>query len=125
MEPRAVIERLWERMEARDWAAVGEVVDKDVVVEWPVTAERIEGRENFLAINSEYPEGWSIQVLRIVAEGGEVVSEVEVPHGSLGSFRAVSLYTVRDGRIVRGREYWTSPGQDSPPDWRARYVTRL
>ncbi|WP_346656446.1 hypothetical protein [Streptomyces sp. H23] len=36
----------------------------DLVVEWPVSAERIEGRADFVSVNAEYPEGWSIEVLR-------------------------------------------------------------
>ncbi|MBT2478668.1 hypothetical protein [Streptomyces sp. ISL-94] len=40
-------------------------------------------------------------------------------------YRAVSLWTVRDGEIVGAREYWTSPGQDPAPRWRAGYVEPL
>ncbi|MFF3844116.1 hypothetical protein [Streptomyces sp. NPDC002328] len=70
------------------------------------------GNKNFVAVNREYPEGWSIRVLRIVAEGSEVVSEVEVPHDEFGVFRVASFWTVQEGRIARGREYWTSVGAD-------------
>jgi ketosteroid isomerase-like protein len=124
MESAAVIQMFWDRIQARDWRAVGDLLDEDLVVEWPVSAERIEGRANFVAVNSCYPEGWTIRVLRIVADGDEVVSEVEVPHETIGVFRAASFWTVRNGRIVRGREYWTTPGSDPSPEWRAAYVQR-
>lgn len=97
----------------------------DLVVEWPVSGERIVGRGNFVRINAEFPEGWSIRVLRIVADGEVVVSEVEVPHDAMGVHRVVSLWTVRDGKIVDGREYWTELGSDPSPEWRAAYVQRL
>ncbi|CAM5607755.1 nuclear transport factor 2 family protein [Streptomyces narbonensis] len=122
MEPSGVVEALWDRIQARDWSGVADLVAEDAVVEWPVSGERIVGSRNFVAVNSEYPEGWSIRVLRVVAEGDEVVSEVEVPHDDLGTFRAASFWTVRQGRIVRGREYWTSPGADPRPEWRAGLV---
>ncbi|MET9478566.1 nuclear transport factor 2 family protein [Streptomyces sp. NPDC002922] len=122
MEPSKVIETLWDRIQARDWAGVAELIAEDVVVEWPISLERIMGRANFVAVNREYPEGWSIRVLKVVAEGDEVVSEVEVPHDSLGVFRAASFWTVRDGQIVRGTEYWTSLGADPQPEWRAALV---
>jgi ketosteroid isomerase-like protein len=125
MEPAQVIEALWARIEARDWAGVGELIDENVVIEWPATAERIIGRDNYVAVNREYPEGWSIRVLRIVADGQDVTSEVEVPHADLGIFRAASFWTVAGGRIARGTEYWTSVGADPSPDWRAPYVERL
>lgn len=125
MEPTEVVRELWDRMQARDWAGVGGLLAEDVEVEWPVTGERIVGREHYVALNAEYPEGWSIRVLRIVAEGGSVVSEVEVPHETMGVHRVASFWTVRDGRIVHGREYWTCPGSEEPPQWRAALVQRM
>jgi ketosteroid isomerase-like protein len=125
MEPARVIEELWSRIQARDWAGVGELVAEDAVVEWPVSAERMVGRENYVAVNREYPEGWQIRVLRIVASGDQVVSEVEVPHEEMGVFRAASFWTVTDGLISHGTEYWTSVGADEVPDWRRRYVQEM
>ena len=125
MEPAKVVHELWDRMQARDWAGLGELLADGLVVEWPVSSERIVGREKFVRINAEYPEGWTIRKLRIVAEGEVVVSEVEVPHDTMGTHRVVSFWTVRDGKIVDGREYWTQPGSDPSPDWRAAYVQRM
>lgn len=125
MESAKVVEGLWARMEARDWEGLGELLAEDLVVEWPVSGERIEGPANFVAVNAEYPEGWSIRVLRIVADGEVVVSEVEVPHDATGVHRVVSFWTVRAGKIVDGREYWTEPGSDPSPEWRAAYVRRV
>ncbi|MFD5552491.1 nuclear transport factor 2 family protein [Streptomyces sp. NPDC127068] len=109
----------WDRIQARDWSGVIDLVADDAVVEWPVSGERIVGNRDFVAVNSEHPEGSSIRVLRVVADGDEVVSEVEVPHGDRGVFRAASFWTVRQGRIVRGRERWTSLGADPRPEGRA------
>lgn len=125
MEPSKVVHGLWERMQARDWAGVGELLAPDVVVEWPVSGERIVGRDNYVRVNAEYPEGWSVRVLRIVAAGGEVVSEVEVPHRTMGVHRVASFWTVRSGRIVAGREYWSELGSDPSPEWRSGLVERL
>lgn len=117
-----MVRALWDRMQARDWTGVGELLADDVVVEWPASAERIVGRDNYVKINAEYPEGWSIRVLRVVASGDTVVSEVEVPHEGMGVHRVASFWTVRDGRIADGREYWTALGQDPSPQWRAAWV---
>ncbi|GGW95394.1 hypothetical protein GCM10010297_16480 [Streptomyces malachitofuscus] len=125
MEPSETVRLLWDRMRQRDWAGVGELLADDVVVEWPVSGERILGRENYVRINAEYPEGWSIDVLRIVSSGDAVVSEVEVPHASMGVHRVASFWTVPHGVIIRGREYWTELGADPSPAWRAPYVQRL
>ena len=125
MEPSKAVEAFWDRMQARDWKGLGELLAEDLVVEWPVSGERIEGRENFVRINAEYPEGWAIKVLRIVTDGEVVVSEVEVPHDAMGVHRVVSFWTVRGGTIVDGREYWTELGSDPSPEWRAAYVQRV
>jgi ketosteroid isomerase-like protein len=122
MEPSEVVRALWDRIQARDWGAVADVIAEDAIVEWPVSAERIVGRDNYVAVNREYPEGWSIHVLRVVADGDQVVSEVEVPHAEFGTFRAASFWTVTGGKIVRGTEYWSMLGADEPPQWRADYV---
>jgi ketosteroid isomerase-like protein len=123
-EPSEVVRALWNRILDRDWNGVGELVAEDAVIEWPASRERITGRDNFVAVNREYPEGWSIHVLRIVADDDQVVSEVEVPHTELGIFRVASFWTVLGNRIVRGTEYWTTLGADDAPQWRARYVER-
>ncbi|MGI5347152.1 nuclear transport factor 2 family protein [Streptomyces sp. CA-250714] len=125
MEPSETIQTLWDRIQARDWASVGELLANDVVVEWPVSGERIRGRHNYVRVNAEYPEGWSIKVLRILSSGDEVVSEVEVPHDTMGIFRVASFWTVNNGLVTSGREYWTELGADPSPEWRAPYVERV
>ncbi|MFJ8161709.1 nuclear transport factor 2 family protein [Streptomyces sp. NPDC096136] len=122
--------RLWERIGARDWNGVAALVAEDAVVEWPVSGERIVGRANFVAVLSdEGPDAGersvgAVEVLHILADGDLVVTEVEIPEDHV-LYRAVSLWTVRDGEVVAAREYWTSPGQDPAPRWRAGYVEPL
>ncbi|MEU7063871.1 nuclear transport factor 2 family protein [Streptomyces sp. NPDC051578] len=126
MEPLDVVARLWERIEARDWDGVAKLVAEDAVIEWPVSGERIVGRANFIAVLAEDDDvdEVPVEVLRVLADGDLVVTEVEVRQEHV-VYRAVSLWTVRDGEIVGAREYWTSPGQDPAPRWRAGYVEPL
>lgn len=115
---------LWERMEARDWDAVAAQLHPDVVVEWPNTGERMRGRENYLAVQRAYPEGWHIEVLRIVSGGDEVVSEVRVDQDGKRFF-ACSFFELADERIVRAVEYWSAGEPHAPPAWRAPWTERL
>lgn len=124
MEPSEVVRALWHRIQDRNWAGAAELVAENAVFDWPASRERIIGRENMIAVNREYPEGWSIKVLRVVAEDDQVAAEVEVPHAELGLFRVAGFYTVRDSQISRGTEYWTTVGADEPPADRARLVER-
>jgi ketosteroid isomerase-like protein len=115
---------LWERMEARDWEGVAAQLHPDVVVDWPNTGERMRGRDNYLAVQRAYPEGWHIEVLRIVDAGEVIVSEVRVVQDDQRFF-AASFFEVSDGKIVSGVEYW-SDGEPSPaPEWRAQWMEPL
>ncbi|WP_244502348.1 nuclear transport factor 2 family protein [Streptomyces oceani] len=37
MEPSKIVQELWDRMQARDWVGIGELLADDVVIEWPVS----------------------------------------------------------------------------------------
>lgn len=126
MEPLKVVAQLWERIEARDWDGVAALIAEDAVIEWPVSGERIVGRDNFIAVMSDddYTDESPVEVLRTLVDGDLAVTEVEIPQDHV-VYRAVSLWTIRDGKITRAREYWTSPGQDPAPRWRAGYVEPL
>lgn len=124
MEPSEVARALWHRFQDHDWTGAAELIAENATIEWPATRERLVGRDNIIAVNREYPEGWSIKVLRVVAEDDQVVAEVEVPHTELGLFRVASFYTVRDSQIIHGTEYWTTVGGEEPPADRARFAER-
>lgn len=116
------MQAFWDRIQARDWEGMRETLHDDVVVDWPASGERFVGADNVVAVNREYPEGWSIHVLNIVSSGDSVVSEVEVPHEGVGTFRVASFWHVRDGRIQRGTEYWIEVDQDEAPAWRQPFT---
>ena len=121
VEPGEVVAELWGRVQARDWVGVADLLSEDFVLEWPHDLIRLSGRANFLEFNRSYPEGWSIEVLRIVSEGSTVVSEVRVPHPTVGPYYALSFYVVDDGRITSAREYWVSEAYEEPTAERARW----
>jgi ketosteroid isomerase-like protein len=121
VEPSEVVAQLWSRVQARDWVGVGDLLAEGFVLEWPHDLVRLCGRANFVEFNRSYPEGWSIEVLQIVSEGSTVVSEVRVPHPTVGPYYALSFYKVDDGRITSGREYWVLEAYEEPGAERARW----
>jgi ketosteroid isomerase-like protein len=125
MNPDEVVAELWRRIQARDWDGVGELIAEDFVLEWPHDQVRIRGRANFVEFNRSYPEGWSIEVLRIVADDNVVVSEVRIPHPTVGPSYALSFFEVEAGRIIRGREYWVAERFEEPGPNRARWFERI
>jgi ketosteroid isomerase-like protein len=121
MTPSEVVREYWTRMEARDWDGVRTLLAPDVVVEWTSSGERFVGPDNVVAVNAGYPPGWSIRIRSIVADGGTVVSDLDVPMAGVGDFRAACFARVADGLITESVEYWIGVGVDEPAAWRAQF----
>ena len=122
VEPANVVAELWGRIQLRDWFGVGQLLAEDFVLEWPQDGVRLRGGAKFVEFNRSYPEGWSIEVLQIVAQGKTVVSEVRVPHPSVGPHYALSFYEVDGDRIASCREYWVVEAYEEPGAERTRWL---
>jgi len=120
---KELVGQFWAAMHANDFAAAGELLHDDFLLDWPQSGERIRGRANFVAVNANYPAAgrWRVTLDRLVAEGDEVVSQVTVTDGVLLA-RAITFTTVRDGRLWRQTEYWPDPF--TAPAWRAQWTER-
>jgi len=105
-----VVRRFWSLMAGNDFTAVGAVLADDFVLDWPQSNERLRGRERFARMNAAYPAhgAWTFAIDRVVGDDREAVSDVRVSDG-VQHARAVSFFTVADGRIVRMVEYWPDP----------------
>jgi ketosteroid isomerase-like protein len=105
-----IVGRFWSLMAGNDFTAVGAVLADDFVLEWPQSNERIRGRERFARMNAEYPAHgrWTFAIDRLVGDDHEAVSDVRVSDG-VQHARAISFFTVVEGRIARLVEYWPEP----------------
>lgn len=119
---RQLIIELWQRMGRLDFASAGELLHDDYVCEWPQSNERIRGRENFVALNSNYPGHWSTEVKRVIVQSDQVASEVALTWENQ-TVVVVSFYEIRDGKIYHEVDYWPEPY--AAPDWRAQWVERM
>lgn len=118
-----VVERFWAVMQTNDFHAAGDLLHDDYVLEWPQSGERIRGRENFVAINMQYPASgrWNFAVHLILANGDQAVSDVSVTDGVI-SARAITFSIISDGKILRQVEFW--PDSFEAPAWRAQWVEK-
>jgi limonene-1,2-epoxide hydrolase len=123
-QSKQIVAQFWETMQTNDFRSAAELLDDAYLLEWPQSSERIRGRTNFIAVNEHYPAAgrWRFTVHRLVAEGAEVVSDVTVTDGAITG-RAITLSTVRDGKIARQVEYWPDPFEAAK--WRAQWVERM
>lgn len=111
-------------MQTNNFAKASECLAEDIVCDWVLSNERIIGRNNFTSINNHYPASgrWSFTVKRIVSEGNQVVTDIDVTDGSV-SATAVTFHTVEAGLITKQIEYWVEPY--SAPDWRKPWVVKI
>jgi len=121
LDAKATVADLWQRLQARDWDGFADLLAEDLVIEWPNSRQQIRGRPAFVAFNRAYPEGWTIEVMNLFGDGNVVVSELRVPHETLGQFDLVAIYEVVDGRVIRGREYWMDEVAEPIAPERARW----
>lgn len=116
-----IVEKFWDLMKTNDFRSVGSILSDDYLVEWPQSNERIRGRNNFAAMNEEYPAHgrWQFTINTIVGNDDEAVSDVSITDG-VQAVRAISFFTVREGKIVKMIEYW--PDNFAAPENRRHLV---
>ncbi len=102
-----VVQEFFRRMNTNDFSAAAQMLSEDYVLEWPQSKERIRGRENFAAVNNEYPANgaWRFTINRIVANETQAVSDVSITDGVVEA-RAITFSTVREGKITKQVEFW-------------------
>lgn len=120
-QSRETVAAFWATMQTNNFRAVGDLLADTYVLEWPQSKERICGRANFIAVNEHYPAAgrWQFTIHRLIADGGEVASEVTVTDGAITA-RVLTFSTVRTGKIIQQTEYWPDPYEAAP--WRAEWV---
>jgi hypothetical protein len=121
----AVVRRVWESFEARDWDRAADCLADEFVCEWPQTGERFRGRENFIAMNRAHPApNWHLQVRRLVAEQSTVAAEVVVVSDNAVDM-CLGFYDVSGGQVVHAVEYWVERADKPTPAWRAAFTERV
>jgi limonene-1,2-epoxide hydrolase len=116
-----IVEEFYRRMNTNDFRSAAKMLSDDFILEWPQSRERIHGRDNFVAVNQEYPAHgqWRFRINRIVGNETEAVSDVSVTDG-VQTARAITFSTVRAGRIAKQVEYW--PEEYEAPENRRHLV---
>jgi hypothetical protein len=116
-----IVREFWRLMATNDFRAVGSLLSDNYILEWPQSNERIRGRDNFVAMNQQYPahERWQFVINNIVGHETEAVSDVSITDG-VQAARAITFTTVKDGKICKQLEFW--PENYEPPENRKHLV---
>ena len=121
MTPKEVVQNYWLAMQTNDFTKASEWLSEDYELTWPMSGERIIGRDNFVAVNSYYPANgeWHFVINSLLADGEEVVSDVSITDGIVKA-RAITYSTVKNNQIVKQLEFWPDPYE--APAWRKKWV---
>ena len=117
MTEKFLIQQYWERFSQGKYFQAAALMAPDAVIRWPNTGEAF-SREQFVAVNQNYPGSWRITLekLRQTCETVITIAKIESLDSSQ-SFYAVSFFAVKEGLISEITEYW---GENTPsPSWRS------
>ncbi len=119
-----IVREYWSRMQTNDFAFAAEILSDQFILDWPQSNERIRGKKNFIAVNTEYPSQgrWDFTVNRIIGDQNTVVTDVSVTDGTIKA-RAITFSTVMDDKIANQIEYW--PDDYSAPENRKHLVESI
>ena len=140
-ENRELINRFYDALNSRRFDQISELVDPDVVQEWPQSGERIKGLKNFRAVMENYPDLPSVEPrsvsgtedkwvltpswtpLRITGSGDvyTVESRITYPNGEVWS--GVSVVEFRNGKASKMTEYFAAPFPAA--EWRSSWVEQI
>ena len=118
---RELLERLWpmEGQLALSAEAEHEMRAEDYVLEMPQSGERIVGRDKMQAMQREYPNPPSIQILRITGAGDHFVVLGRSDYGG-DIYYVANVVEFENGRIARETRIYGAPFDR--PEWRAKYA---
>lgn len=106
---RTLVERFFEASERGDLAALTEMIDDEMVMEWPQSGERFRGRENVLgamaavAVKPEFAGQ-----PRLVGSGRLWVLMVPLRYGD-DVLQYVAILELEAGRVEHATGYWGAP----------------
>ena len=119
-----IAQEVWRKLGAGDWDGARAMLADDFVQEWPQSRERIEGPDDALAINRNFPGGMPTMTFRRATGSGEVVVlEVDLHYPDGSRYQGVSVIQVHDGKVVKEIDYFAQPFE--APQWRAQWVKRM
>jgi ketosteroid isomerase-like protein len=138
---RDVIARFYIALNAKRLEDLDNLLDPDVVQEWPQSGERIRGLKNVLAVIENFPDPPRVDVHRIVGDEDKwvltptwtplrtsgtgdtytVECRITYPNGDVWS--NVSILKFRNGKLLELTEYFAAPFP--PAEWRAPWVEKV
>lgn len=144
MENRRVVERLAQCVEDQDLEGIAELLHPEIVVEFPQSGEVFRGKDNYMAVLSNYPTGlpdaaeveirgreegvlvsslfpFASPTITVTGSGDTFILEGEAgPYPDGIVYKMVSIVKLRDGKVAEETDYFGAPFD--APDWRRPFA---
>jgi ketosteroid isomerase-like protein len=115
---RTALDRHWAASNEGNKEAEGAIYHDDVVLEYPQSGERFQGRRNVLGSRTENPTRRRFEVHRTLGAGDLWVVEYAIIYDGR-PVPAVSVLEFRDGKVAREIQYFAD--RFDAPAWRAKW----
>ena len=138
---REVIAKFYLALNARRVDDLGDLVNPDVIQEWPQSGERIRGLKNMRAVIENFPDPPRVDVHRVLGDEDKwvltptwtplrttgtgdtytVECRIAYPNGEVWS--NVTILKFRNGKVSHMTEYFAAPFP--PAEWRTQWVEKM
>jgi len=116
----SLVRRLYEAYQDRDWDRAGSLLHRDAVLEMPVTAERLVGRDAIVSFQRSYPEPWgTLTVEQVLVDLDATAAQVSIVDPSGRRFCLAAFWGSYEELLHTGVEYWVTVGGEEPPPSRS------
>lgn len=112
-----LLRQLTDRIDARAWGTLAELLHPDFVCHYVHTGETLDG-PGWVRLNADYPGFGRLELLDIVESGDRAVGRAHITGGSESldqEYEVASFVTERDGLIAELVEVWADVGV-APPE---------
>jgi len=124
-----MVARITELFGKGDFAEFGKELEaltaEDIVLEYPQSGERFQGRENIATMNQSYSGSTGTApkptLRRVLKPGQAWVIESTIDYGDGTPVSAVSIIEFEDGKVQRQTDYFANPFP--APDWRKPFTS--
>jgi len=114
-----VARKWWNAIDRADFDAAISLMSPTAIVDWPLSNERMTTPDAWKTVNERYPGRWAARIRSLVDDGSTVVTVTDVTDGGI-TVKAISFFTISEGRIANLIEYW--PETYAAPGWRSELV---
>lgn len=120
-ENRELVVRYYQTLNDRDWDAFRSTLAENVLYEVPQTKERVRGREPYVDFSATFPGEWTVEVVRVVADGDGGAGQILFRDGDKED-TGIAFFEFSEGKISRIHDFWPEPYE--PPERKSRFVER-